>query len=1049
MAPYYPVDESSGRIPLEIVRKEQPLSPEERLYLLAVEKGDLPTVRHFLEEAEIYFTININCVDSLGRSALLIAIQNENIEIIELLLSHNVQIGDALLHAIDEEVVEAVDLILKHKPTGKKDIRAQILHDQNETDFTPDITPVMLAAHKNNYEILKILIERGSSIPKPHTVKCGCNDCKSSIKHDGLRHSRSRLNIYKALTSPSLIALTCDDPILTAFELSGELRSLARIENEFKADYEKLVHQCKNFAEDLLDQTRGSKELGTILNRDHTSPTGYEELSRLNLAVRYRQKSFVAHPNCQQLLAELWYQGLNGWKRHPLGVKAIIIICIALVYPAISLFYLIVPCSKLGRLARLPFIKFLNHCASDMMFIVLLVLASQQMEYYKERKDLRAPPPSTVEKCIMVYVIGYIWAEIKQLWDKGVPNYMKDWWNLLDFIINSMYIATFGLRLTAHLKIHVWHDGPEILPRKEWDAWDPTLVAEAVFAVANIFSTLRMFYLFTANAQLGPLQISLGRMVEDICKFLCIIALVLVSFAVGLNQLFFYYSTTDVLSAAGECIGVTCQNPNNAYSTLYNAAETLIWTIFGLVDVSNTQVTGGHHSFTDWIGAVMMSCYCITSIIVLINMLIAMMNVSFQKIQNKADVEWKFARSRLWMSYFDEGGTLPVPLNIIPTPKTLYYIFLWFKKKCCGRVERLKRSATKTTRKIQSERRERDKEYQDVMRKLIKRYITNMKRENKADGVSEDDLNEIKQDISAFRYEILSLLNQRQAGYCACGGAKNTVDASKSSRSLSANAANGLPPHLQQGFTGFGSGRKGKKYQYTGQTDVKRIKIAPIKEEDYSMPDFLKVKNVKTVVSAVNEFRRQSMSSQKTRSSSLSSTGVPSTPTTPKALWQGRLSQTTLYEEAEQHGQEPENTSIHPLSEDDNSNSRREKVFAQHEVCGLPVTPDSPQGSTGESQSTSGVASQNASFQSQESNEELDEAAHSLHQLSNPSAGNDDNISTVSGLVHKKSPEKKSPIPMMKMPAKRSSFLWGGRSPDGEDVTTRYMYNGRMPNSEL
>lgn len=71
------------------------------------------------QEAEIYFKININCIDPLGRTALLIAIENENLEIIELLLSFNVYVGDALLHAIRKEVVGAVELLLNHKkPSG-------------------------------------------------------------------------------------------------------------------------------------------------------------------------------------------------------------------------------------------------------------------------------------------------------------------------------------------------------------------------------------------------------------------------------------------------------------------------------------------------------------------------------------------------------------------------------------------------------------------------------------------------------------------------------------------------------------------------------------------------------------------------------------------------------------------------------------------------------------------------------------------------------------------------------------------------------------------
>ena len=41
--------------------------------------------------------------------------------------------------------------------------------------------------------------------------------------------------------------------------------------------------------------------------------------------------------------------------------------------------------------------------------------------------------------------------------------------------------------------------------------------------------------------------------------------------------------------------------------------------------------------------------------------------------QGDCDVEWKFARTRLWMNYIDEGSTLPVPFNMIPTPKSCRY----------------------------------------------------------------------------------------------------------------------------------------------------------------------------------------------------------------------------------------------------------------------------------------------------------------------------------------------------------------------------------------
>lgn len=44
------------------------------------------------------------------------------------------------------------------------------------------------------------------------------------------------------------------------------------------------------------------------------------------------------------------------------------------------------------------------------------------------------------------------------------------------------------------------------------------------------------------------------------------------------------------------------------------------------------------------------------------------------------------------------------------------------------------------------------------MKNLIKRYIMNKSRDKIDEGVTEDDINEIKQDVSAFRYELLEVL---------------------------------------------------------------------------------------------------------------------------------------------------------------------------------------------------------------------------------------------------------------------------------------------------
>ncbi|XP_034859396.1 short transient receptor potential channel 4 [Mirounga leonina] len=743
------------RIPLRIVRAESELSPSEKAYLNAVEKGDYASVKKSLEEAEIYFKININCIDPLGRTALLIAIENENLELIELLLSFNVYVGDALLHAIRKEVVGAVELLLNHKkPSGEKQV-PPILLDKQFSEFTPDITPIILAAHTNNYEIIKLLVQKGVSVPRPHEVRCNCVECVSSSDVDSLRHSRSRLNIYKALASPSLIALSSEDPFLTAFQLSWELQELSKVENEFKSEYEELSRQCKQFAKDLLDQTRSSRELEIILNyRDDSSlleEQSGNDLARLKLAIKYRQKEFVAQPNCQQLLASRWYDEFPGWRRRHWAVKMVTCFIIGLLFPVFSVCYLIAPKSPLGLFIRKPFIKFICHTASYLTFLFLLLLASQHID----RSDLnrQGPPPTIVEWMILPWVLGFIWGEIKQMWDGGLQDYIHDWWNLMDFVMNSLYLATISLKIVAFIKYSALN------PRESWDMWHPTLVAEALFAIANIFSSLRLISLFTANSHLGPLQISLGRMLLDILKFLFIYCLVLLAFANGLNQLYFYYEETKGLS----CKGIRCEKQNNAFSTLFETLQSLFWSIFGLINLYVTNVKA-QHEFTEFVGATMFGTYNVISLVVLLNMLIAMMNNSYQLIADHADIEWKFARTKLWMSYFEEGGTLPTPFNVIPSPKSLWYLIKWIWTHLCKKKMRRKPESFGTIGVRIQHRRAADNlrrhhQYQEVMRNLVKRYVAAMIRDAKTEeGLTEENFKELKQDISSFRFEVLGLL---------------------------------------------------------------------------------------------------------------------------------------------------------------------------------------------------------------------------------------------------------------------------------------------------
>ncbi|KIH49882.1 hypothetical protein ANCDUO_20042 [Ancylostoma duodenale] len=160
--------------------------------------------------------------------------------------------------------------------------------------------------------------------------------------------------------------------------------------------------------------------------------------------------------------------------------------------------------------------------------------------------------------------------------------------------------------------------------------------------------------------------------------------------------------------------------------------------------------------------------YHCTSIIVLLNMLIAMMSHSFQTINDHADLEWKFHRTKLWMAHFDEGSSLSPPFNIIITPKAMYYFFFCLINTCrclLGKYTYTKSRNRATIRRPGYSRKRNQMDnnhdddankkpltYADIIQRLVARFIHQTKKDMKMDGVNEDDLLEIKQDISSLRF---------------------------------------------------------------------------------------------------------------------------------------------------------------------------------------------------------------------------------------------------------------------------------------------------------
>lgn len=167
-------------------------------------------------------------------------------QVVELLLdrSNIANIHEALLQAISAGHEQIAETILKHpkyidvKRENKRFGETDYFFNTTSEDspFSADITPLILASERNQFEIIQLLLLRGDTINKPHHYYCNCQECSNKLQFDQLRLAKTRLNAYKGLASGAYISLSSKDPILTAFELARELRRVAKVEKYYKVN---------------------------------------------------------------------------------------------------------------------------------------------------------------------------------------------------------------------------------------------------------------------------------------------------------------------------------------------------------------------------------------------------------------------------------------------------------------------------------------------------------------------------------------------------------------------------------------------------------------------------------------------------------------------------------------------------------------------------------------------------------------------------------------------------------------------------------------------
>ena len=131
---------------------------------------------------------------------------------------------------------------------------------------------------------------------------------------------------------------------------------------------------------------------------------------------------------------------------------------------------------------------------------------------------------------MLIFVAGFSLRQALAASKQGIQFYFSKWWNVMHTLTLCTFLASYTLWLGT------WGIYGDWKPRK-----DTFTMADVLYASAIVMTFLNFTYVFQVNKTLGPLQLSLYRMLKDVLKFLIIFLMLYIAFAAGVMKVYSYY----------------------------------------------------------------------------------------------------------------------------------------------------------------------------------------------------------------------------------------------------------------------------------------------------------------------------------------------------------------------------------------------------------------------------------------------------------------------------------------------------------------------------
>lgn len=449
------------------------------------------------------------------------------------------------------------------------------------------------------------------------------------------------------------------DCIVAAVACSKILKELAKEEEDTDSLEEMLAlaDECEHRAIGVFtechrkDEERAQKLLTRVSE-------AWGRTTCLQLALKAEDMKFVSHGGIQAFLTKVWWGQLcvdNGLWRVILCMVAFPLLYTGLITFRERRLQATRGLLRVRAFFNAPVVIFHLNILSYFAFLCLFA--------YVLMVDFQ-PTPSWCEYLIYFWLFSLVCEELRQLLydpdDFGLMKvallYFSDFWNKLDIGAILLFAAGLSCRLIPGL----------LYPGR------------VILSLDFIMFCLRLMHIFTVSKTLGPKIIIVKRMMKDVFFFLFLLAVWVVSFGVAKQAILIHNeSRVDWIFR-----GVIYQS----YLTIFGQMPAYIDGVNFSLDQCSPNGTDPYKpkcpesdairhepAFPEWLTVILLCLYLLFTNILLLNLLIAMFNYTFQQVQEHTDQIWKFQRHDLIEEYH---GRPPAPPPFI----LLSHLHLFIKR---------------------------------------------------------------------------------------------------------------------------------------------------------------------------------------------------------------------------------------------------------------------------------------------------------------------------------------------------------------------------------